>query len=267
MKKDQKYLDGVSLGSQKKKQLAIFKKTRLIITIIAGILGLYYGFLQLSGVEVGPFINDEFANVLMKIALFIYYLAWLNGLLMDLKDEEAIFILPPNKGKFTASAVVMILCIAIFFFLLCLFKSKQIFALFLDVFMIINILSWRFLINFISDSVKDNKEFYNSENKHFKFIYLRLMVDDYLKGSWQWWRFGVGVVILIGLNILVFTDLAQVISTDLKLTSVELVKAIVFILFILVSEGWIWYMRLQRRISIELIDSLDEEYYLAKRNK
>lgn len=268
MKNQQEYFEGISLHSQQKKnQLAIFKRTRLFITLIASALGLYFGFLQISGIEPELFKNDEFADVLMKIALLIYYLAWLNGTLMDLKDEEAIFILPPNKGKFTFSAIVTMIILAIIFFFLCSFKSKRIFVLILDVFMIVNIYSWQYLIKFISNSVKENKELYNIENKNFKFIYLRLMVDNYLKGNWQWWRFGVGILILIGTNILVFTDLSLIISSDLKLKSAELVKAIGFLIFIAATEGWIWYMRVQRRASIELIESLDEEYYLVKRHK
>lgn len=267
MKKEQKYLEGISLNSQRKKnQLAIFKRTRLYITLIASALGLYFGFLQISGIEVDVFKNDEFADTLMKITLLIYYLGWLNGTLMDLKDEEAIFILPPNKGKFTISAIVMLISLAILFFFLCSFKSKQIFAMILDAFMILNIYSWRYLIKFISTSVQENKEFYNSDNKHFKFIYLRLMVDEYLEGNWQWWRFGVGTFILIGINVLVFTDISLVISADLKLKSAELVKAIGFMIFVIVTEAWIWYMRIQRRTSIELIDSLDEDYYLSRRH-
>ena len=267
MQNELEYLEGIPLNSQKKKnQLALFKKTRLIITLVASTLGLYFGFLQISGIEVDAFKNDGFADTLMKIALLIYYLAWLNGTLMDLKDEEAIFILPPNKGKFTFSAIFMIIILAILFFLLCTYKSKQLFAVILDIFMLVNIYSWRYLIRFISNSVKENKEFYDIGNKNFKFIYLKLMVDDYLKANWQWWRFGVGVIVLIGINILVFTDLSLMISSDLKLRSAELVKALGFILFILVTEGWIWYKRLQRRTSMELIDALDEDYYLSKRH-
>ena len=264
---EQEYLEGISLNSHRRKsQLVIFKRTRLYITLIASALGLYFGFLEISGIETAVFKNDEFADTLMKIALLIYYLAWLNGTLMDLKDEEAIFILPPNRGKYKFTAIVTMITIAVLFFTLCSFKSKQIFVLILDIFMIVNILSWQYLIEFISKSVKENKEFYLNENKYFKFIFLKILIDDYLKGNWQWWRFGIGIIILIGINILVFTDLSIMISGKLNLNSAELVKAISFFIFITISEGWIWFMRLQRRTSLELIDSLDEDYYLSKRN-
>lgn len=267
MKKERKFLHGISLSSQEnKQQVAIFKRSRIIISLIAGVLGIYYGYLQLSGLEVEPLITDSFADALIKIALFLYYLAWVYGLLMDLKDEEAIFILPPNKGKYTISAYFSVLAIAIVFFSLCYFKSNQIFTLILDAFIIINIITWQYLINFISESVKDNKEFYNTKKKHFQSVYLRIFVDDYLKGIWQWWRFGVDFFILIILNLLVFSDLSQIISTKFNLRSVEFVKTIGFIVFLAISEGWIWYMRLKRRTSLDLIDSLDEEYYLMKRH-
>jgi len=267
MKKEQEYLDGISLHSGKKKeQLIIFKRTRLFITFFASALGLYFGFLQLSGIEIDPFKNDEFADILMKINLLIYYLGWLNGTLMDLKDEEAIFILPPNKGKFTASAIGTLIILAILFFLLCSFRSNYVFVLILDGFLIANVISWKYLINFISNSVKENKEFYSNENKNYKSIYLNLMIDVYLKGNWQWWRFGIGAFILIIINVLVFTQLAQIISIRFNMHSAELVKAIGFLIFITVTEGWIWIMRLKRRTQIELIDTLDENYYISKRH-
>jgi hypothetical protein len=268
MSKQQQYLEGFPLSPQQKKnQLAFFKRIRLIIQLIAAALGLYYGYLQLSGLEVEAFKTDGFADTLMKITLLIYYLAWLKGNLMDLKDEEAIFMMPPNKGKFSFSAIMMILLLAIIFFFLCYFKSKRIFALILDAFMISNIYGWQYLIKFISDSVKENKEFYNSENKNFRNEYLRIMVEDYLKGCWQYWRFGVGIFMLIIINILVFTNFSLLISSGLNLKSAELVKAIGFIIFITVFEGWIWYMRLRRSVSLNLIDKLDEEYYMTKRHK
>ncbi len=118
MNKQKQYLNGISLNPEhKKKQIQIFSRTKLTINIIAGSLGLIFGYLQLSGLEVEAFKTDGFADTLMKITLLIYYIAWYKGTLMDLKDEEDIFILPPNKGKYTTSAIFLILFLAIAFFL------------------------------------------------------------------------------------------------------------------------------------------------------
>ena len=66
---------------------------------------------------------------------------------------------------------------------------------------------------------------------------------------------------------LIFTNLSSIITVLLKFNTVDLSKALGFFFFILVMEVWIWFMRMKRSNGIELLDHMDEEYYLMERKK
>ena len=153
----------------------------------------------------------------------------------------------------------------IVFSFMCYLKTKREFIIFLDILFVINIFSWKFLIRFIEQSVSENKEFYKTRHKYFKIVYLQLLITDYLRGNWQWYRFLIGGIVLLSVNLLIFTNLTQLIASAVNIKSIELIKSLGFAIFILVMEGWVWFMRLKRSNCIDLIDDLDEDYYLMER--
>jgi hypothetical protein len=88
------------------------------------------------------------------------------------------------------------------------------------------------------------------------------MINKYLDGKWQIYRFIAGGISLVLLNFLVFTSLGSDTQKLLGFHSIELIKSLGFLLFIVIMEGWIWYERVIRKARLDLIKDLEVKYYL-----
>jgi hypothetical protein len=75
------------------------------------------------------------------------------------------------------------------------------------------------------------------------------VVELYVDGRWQWWRFAVGGALVLGLDALVFfADLPPAYAQG----------AIFF--FVMFVEAWIWIMRARTKLALSVLNDLSERY-------
>jgi hypothetical protein len=90
-----------------------------------------------------------------------------------------------------------------------------------------------------------------------------LAFDELHRGLWQWWRFGVGLILLGFINLLAFSRLPQLLGDAAGGMPAEVVLALSVLSFILLMEGWIWFRRIQAHHYHRLIGKLSQKYDLS----
>lgn len=253
--------DAVPTSESRKEVIKIAKMTRSYIAIIALLLVLLFGWLQVRDYIILQIINIQFTNIFYKVTLAIYFSLWVYGTTMDLDDEEYTLLVAPSKSKLTISAISTIIITGIAFGILCSVQTPQAITIVLSIFFIVNVISWQFLIHYVQKPFLKSKQKYEQAENYFVFLKLEI-VEQYLYGNWQWKRFGAGLIVLLALNIIVFFNLSSSIVATLHIPSSLFVVVFLFFLYICVMEIWIWHKRLHKKISFKILDDLDLKYGL-----
>ncbi len=96
---------------KEEKQLKVFDHAITFVKVIAFILAGTFTWLELNDVPKDLF-TDNFANIFFKVTIALYYLSWVSGPIKDMKDEQSVLLIAPNKGKFTITSIGTILILA-----------------------------------------------------------------------------------------------------------------------------------------------------------
>lgn len=237
----------------------IFKRTKLLIKYFGGALVLIFTFLELSSLidpkELIPMFTEKFSNIFFKVVIALYYLSWVAGTSKDVDDEEFTFLIAPNKGKLTNTAIGTMITLTVLFGCLCWANTYKLFAIALTVFYIFNIISWHIIKSFIKESLEKSIEKYEEGNDHLGAFKIK-RIQYFLWGNWQTYRFIIGAILLLVVDVLAFTDISQTIKQLLKLPSAEFVIALSFFIYVGVLEIWIWCLRIERSISFNVVKKI-----------
>src|SRR5207249_2624202 len=127
------------------------------------------------------------------------------------------------------------------FAILCFVKSAAAFTVFLSLFFVINIIGWRYIIRRILPAAVTHSRAVFA-HAPFKLERLRLIYDQYMCGAWQTLRFMAGGVVLVVLNVVVFSNILERDPINRIFASRELAISTLVLCFVLVMESWIWYV-------------------------
>jgi len=238
----------------------IYKVVYYLINTIAVLLVSLFTWLQFDTSTISLLNTQVGANILFRVTLAIYYLSWVAGSTYDLKDEEYSLKVIPNDDKITPAAVGIIILLAILFGVLCWVDSISKFIISLDIFLIFNVISWRYLVTFLNPTFKQGDELLKG---NFNIEY-QIILQDYLAGNWQKIRFFYGFFVLMIINIINFTDLKSIISEMLNMEPDSLIT-IGFFFYVITFSVWIWIKGWNRRLSFKIFDELDEKYNLTEK--
>jgi len=236
----------------------IYKTTKTLIKIIATVLAFAFTWLEFHDLPLTPLFTDAFSGIVFKITLASFFLSWVIGVSKDLEDQEYVLLIAPNKGKLAKSSITVIVILGVLFGCLCIVDSFRAFAIILTVFSIFNVFSWFYYKGFVKKALDDSEDKYKMHNDSYGTFKIKT-IRNFLWGDWQKERFYIGFTILIFINILVFSNLSQIIATKLKIPSSQFVVVLSFFLYICVTEIWIWYVRFKRNIVFELLEEIKEE--------
>jgi hypothetical protein len=226
--------------------------TRLLVKAAATGLVLTFGYLQLSGAEYGSIVSDVSADATFKLALALYYASWVAGTLVDTAVQERTYSSPPTGGRMPVGGFVAALVLSIAFGGLCFWAANPTrFAGLLGVFLVLNIVGWRYLLHRLDPTVRESRAAF--DRSYFKLERLHIVYDEYLAGPWQVSRFAVALLGVAALNVLVRAG-----ADDILIAGVTLA-------YVVVIEAWIWYMRLHVRAAVRLLDVLDTWYWMRRR--
>jgi len=128
----------------------------------------------------------------------------------------------------------------------------------IDVLWVFNIPLWLYFIkHFIKPMAKKSLEDC-SKNRNYAGIKRIEIMESYLVGKWQKWRFGAGLAYLLIVDLFYVGFLR---NTDDGTTHL----AIPICGFVLAAEGWVWLMRFKVKFALECVDEIVDRYRLVRK--
>lgn len=262
MKDSSKSLAAVDIAKEKNQLMKLLSSTRTWMSILASGLVLVFGWLKLKGVSIIPLTSDSFTTVLLRGSMILYFFSWVFGASWDAHDQGLVYLTAPNKGRIPVIAIFLMIIITLVFGILCWVDSYVKFAAVLGIFWLVNLIAWQYMMRkLVGEVITKSSTILLQLGHHLELARLHI-VRDYLSGSWQWWRFCIGAVLIICINVLANTNVPNDIKAATNVLSAEFVMVFSIFLFVAVVELWIWVMRIKRRISLNLLDDLGETYKL-----
>jgi hypothetical protein len=239
----------------------IYGRVKTIITISASILSIFFAWLQFDEISLQPIMSSEISNLLFKVALSLYYFSWIFGTIGDMESEEETFRLHPKVNELSIGAIGVIAVIVILFATLCFTSTFESFIIALSLLLAFNIFSWRYLIWFLKPIFKKNKQAYILPIE-FEYHYV---LEEYILGKWQIYRFIYGGILICVLNLLIFTDLLNNTSRLLKSNS-QFIVSIALLFYVITFEAWVWIKRIIRIYTFHVLEELDRKYQINRKS-
>jgi hypothetical protein len=248
------------------------RRVRKLIKYIGTILFAVFAFLQLKDFQVGSFVESISPDLLRRVTLILYYWCWIFGSTFDTDVQEIAYFTDKGRFKLSATAVALIVlfgCVAAVLFWAA--DGDQKFAAALALFFALNILGFAYILWFIAPIIVASRNRYVQGKNFFSMAQLDI-VTGYMTGAWQWYRFGLGFVLVIVIDLICFNDatrmtIAQYLSLLFQTSSAdslaERLPTLMFVAFVLLMEGWIWIQRARTSVSLALLEKLSEKYKLV----
>jgi hypothetical protein len=239
-----------NIEQAKKLSKAVHKLLRAIEIALLIIFG---------SVELWPFVGELLQKGLVEVVhglkpadfvwdgtLIIYFASWIFGAESDAEVQGEVYLTAPNKGQLTAQDLMIAGSIAGAFAVLLLLRHKpHLLAGAMTLFWLGNILAWRYLVNLLKTTINKSRATYR-RNKEYIGLEKLNVVQRYISGQWQWWRFGLGAVLIIAVDVFAFMDV------------IDIEMGLVF--FVGFVESWIWMERARTNVSLRILDDLHEKY-------
>jgi hypothetical protein len=251
------------------------KKARLAIKIVAGVLALFFTWIKFSGLSFLPVLENTEPEVLTKVIVVFYYLCWVFGTGFDVGNQQAVYVSDPQEGQLAWDTLGVLVALTIVTAAL-LWASDDIklFAAVLFVFVIANILLWRYLLTRVGPIIEESAKIYRKQ-KNYSDLERLEVVKYYLAGNWQTHRFIAMCITIAAANLICFVEpVQQALMTVVRLALPpsmvpavgRLLPHLSIVLFVVVAEAWIWMMRVRTWASLHVIADLRHKYELKPRH-
>ncbi len=247
------------------------------IKIIGGTLAAIFTWLQVKDFPFIPLLESAPPEALRRFVIAIYYFSWVFGSSFDVRIQQSVYVRDPSRGRLKTTGVVAVLVLAVTFaMLLSVSGNLREFVGMLNAFVLADLLTWQFLfIARTTPIIRASEAVYVQDKQFFDLERLRI-VESYMVGNWHWYRFIVLGVILAIMDIVAFIDPIPIIvgnlidSTLPSLTrglSASLIPVLTIVLFVLVGEGWKWFLRVKVETTLEVFAGLKGKYRLLTLNE
>lgn len=248
------------------------RQIRTAIAWVAMALAAVYGFLNFSSLPYGILLGAIDPKKLLQIIIIFYYFLWVWGVNHDTNLLELVYAKASAGGKLRPSDIsVIILIFIVSMLLVWSIRDERRFAGVLTAFFVVNIFAWRYLLTYIRPAIAESSEIYESEEDFFALERLHAIVR-YISGQWQWLRFAAMGAVLAFLDaVTFFSRFREFVSDTLSQTYPKISSALVFpllpdllfIIFIIVEEGWIWNMRMRTDLVLTVTNDLERKYKIS----
>jgi len=248
------------------------RAARLVITLVASGLALFFAILQLN-VSVIDFFNTTKPEWIQKLALIAYYFCWLFGTRADTNTQEEIYVELPSTWHVTVGTFLMVAgFVLVAAFLLWAAGNEKRFAIALTSFFLFNIGFWVYLNHLLKPVMKTSQAKLARERAFFDLEKLRIAME-YLAGNWQWRRFALMGGVILAADIVCFvpsvrtglSDVIQKLAGGLNEGTVyALLPDLFLLLFVSVSEIWIWIRRVRVATSLDVLEEMKQRYSIIR---
>lgn len=240
---------------------------RLYVTIAGIALPLLFGWLKFREVNFGVTLLSIPADLVFRSAMAIYFASWIAGLLSDLSDQEFVLVHAPASVQVKIGGGVIGAAITLAFAVLCLVSAPTHFSLALLVFNLLGIASWLYLVRVVlPHAIEQSESFFRDNSNYLGLEKLRLVFDRYLSGSWQWYRFTAGFILVAAIAYFAFQR--ELLEDRFRIFQEhsDILSSYLFLGYVLILEGWIWFKRLQVKGGIAMLTEFERSYELNKRS-
>jgi hypothetical protein len=246
----------------------------IFVNVVCGFLALFFGYLQFRNYQFARVIEYAEPEILLKITMCAFYLCWVFGPKFDIKVQKLVYVKDPHRGELALMGFFLLITFSITAtFMLWAIDNEKAFFISLTAFMGLNIVSYFYIFHRMHPAADASGHLFFEKQNYFRFLQL-MAVTEYMFGTWQRYRFlfiAVGVCIL---DAIFFSDslksqISEVIHQiipDVKVQTVTpLLPDFALLLFLVISEGWIWTRRLSVKISLSTIEEINKQFRLQLR--
>jgi hypothetical protein len=246
------------MGRDKNEIIGMARTTRTIIKVLAAALGLLYVWLKLSGLPIGEIVGGISDDMLVKIALCLYFLSWVQGTLNDTNEQETAYAKAPNRGRFPREGMVACVVVAAVFAILCYVDSAKWFAFWLMLFLVANFGGYHYLRSVVKPAMDRSRDEYKKAGDIQGGLKLEI-VRAYLVGKWQWFRFAYGFAAIGVITTMCHTQLPEMLNVRWPAIPPQTYIALSIFFYVITFEGWIWVMRVWNKLAQRTVDFVFEE--------
>ena len=260
-------------GHQQNEMTAIARTVRKAIKYIAAALVGLFAYLQLKDFKVGPAIEAVSPDLVRRLTMIAYYWCWVFGTTYDTDIQELAYFTEKGHNQLTGNSFgLMALFGVVMGALLWSSYDDRYFAAALTAFFLFNIGGFVYILWFVAPIIKSSETRYREGRSYFGMAQLEV-VSEFMNGEWQRYRFVLGLVLVVLMNVICFSDvvrtsIAQGVAELLKIEPTTLavrLPTFTFVIFVAALEGWIWIERARVMVALRLLDDLNRKYRLESR--
>ncbi len=249
------------------------RRAPLFVSVAAaafGVCGLIFTWLQIFEITVAAAVNNMRPDTLTRIALIIYYNAWLWAQPVEFAMSLKVYIAAPDRGRipkdFFVSLPFLVLAGLLLFFVA---GDARHVSFALALFWLIDVYLWQRVRAEAKKWRERSAEIYRNEGARVRLEQLLCYTDRYLRGNWQYFRFFVMALMLaVILTVANFPDYRSTISDYLnrEFNAIPAAKwetfvpGLLILVYIMIGEIWSWSFRIRAVHQIRFLDELRQHY-------
>ena len=252
------------------------KIAKNLILLVGGVLAATFGIMEMKNAPFNRITEafDPFA--LVTVGLFIFIAGWMTGAGDDTEIQRKIIVQECRKAKFDPSESLGIIGFFLVFFLLLYFRKELVvFQVILLAFIILNVWTYSKILQRVDEDSRISEARWLDPKDRDYFRYMQLYCAlGYLHGSWQAKRFKT-LIALAALQVIValvtYTDVYRPYVPNVPLWSlnlhvwIEYLPAILFLIYVLISEIWMKVYRYKIKSDFVTIDRMRDHFSLQKK--
>jgi hypothetical protein len=221
-------------------------------------------------------ISNTNPEYFQAIVLSVYIWCWAFGATFDTSIQSSAYAVDPSGGGLRWGSVAAVLCLTAMSVLLVIVRANPLyFALALLGFICIDVATWLYLRHsFLPPIINASRERYRAVQDNYGLIQLDIVVAQ-ITGNWKWWRhaalFAIVVIMVIAAAFPVLDEwLANKLHRMLPAVAAEAIRPLLqdflLLLFLLISEIWLFLVRFQTYLTIRLLNRLEAQFTIARRS-
>ena len=243
-----------------------------IIALVTFVPFALFAWLKIDAQLIRTFVVQSDPNLIITITLAAYLLLWKFGLTNDLIAQARLYTKAPNDGQLSRTAWGAVAVLFAVFLTICAFNhfgwlTPAGTAILFTILFLADFIGWFSLKSMVRPVVEESRRTYTVLGDHVKLFQLEA-TRQLVTGHWKILRGLCGGAILAVL--LVCTQSPDVFARLASLIGVDALQTLVawgIVLYVVLMEGCIWYLRLRHRCLCEAAEVLGKSYDLTPKSQ
>jgi hypothetical protein len=264
-----------SESDARKRLQRVFWWARQAVWAVATILAFAFLWLQWKDYLEGGLVDKVSKVVVIKLALGIYYFSWIFACRFDLKIQESVYIIDPNKGALPKSFFLLTPLFLVGAALLLWAADHETYLpYFITTFFAIDTVLWIYTRKWAIPIAEATRRHHSSNPERYFYIAQIDVVEELMCGKYQIYRHIALFALIAAFDMIALFDtpkefislLIHAVNSDISERSMsELLPAAFLLGYVLACELSMWFMRARALLSLKIIDRLHMKYRFVLR--